>query len=276
MPDEYGPMSSRARESNQSAERIANRSDHFPLLITEGRKMIRWPLFVAVPVLILFITAGWVTRDLEADRERVCREGHGKRPDGKSFDPGREPRPSADPVKFMEFTDQGELADRCQWSDFLLEIRNISAPVYVLLYVHGWKHDGRSVDDDLKHFKDVVAGLQKKVPEDAHVVGGFVAWPGRSGISPIDENLGFWSRKTASDRVSISGNVAKLLGAVNSVRRFRQDPRDMVVGIGHSFGARILFSSAAYAILHDSQMKHPGTRGGTYGRISGATDLIIL
>lgn len=238
--------------------------------------MSRWSISALIVLLILIISAGWISRPVEADMRRVCPMDGGTRPDGTKFDPGSEARPSDHPIKIIDFTDQGELADRCQWSDFLLEFRDTAKPVFVVIYVHGWKHDGRPKDEDLQEFTNLIDTVQKQFKESRHVVGAFFAWPGLAGLSPIGENLSFWNRKTAADRVSISGNVAKLLAAVNSIRCQRENIRDMVVAIGHSFGARILFSSVSYAVLHDSQMKHPGSRGGMYGRISGAADLTIL
>ncbi len=237
--------------------------------------MSRWSISGLI-ILILVISAGWVNRPLPADLRRVCPEDGGRRPDGTFFDPGREHRPSEYSVKIIDFTDQGELVDRCKLSDFLLEIKKPQIPVFVVIYVHGWKHDSDKGDDDLKQFTILISKIQAQFGKSRHVIGGFFSWPGRAGLTPVGENLSFWNRKAAADRVAISGNVAKLLAAVNSVRCQRGRSEDMVVGVGHSFGARILFSSVSYAILHDSQMKHPGFRGGTYGQISGAVDLTIL
>lgn len=238
--------------------------------------MSRRRVFTILVVLTLFISAGWVDRPLDSDKRRECPWNGATRADGTKFDPGTEDRPSKYPVKVIDFTDQGELADRCQWSDFLLEFRNTKKPVFVVIYVHGWKHDGNTEDQDLKHFTALIENIQRQFRHERHVIGGFLAWPGLAGLTPIGKNLSFWNRKTAADRVSISGNVTKLLAAVNSVRCWRNQPQDMVVAIGHSFGARILFSSVSSSMLHDSQMKHPGSVGGIYGRISAASDLTIL
>ncbi|MPT27582.1 MAG: hypothetical protein E2602_11850 [Achromobacter sp.] len=201
--------------------------------------MSRWRISALIIVLALIVSAGWVHRPLVADEWRVCRENEGRRPDGTKFDPGRENRPSKYPVKIIDFTDQGELADRCQWSDFLLEIRDTDKPVFVVIYVHGWKHDGQQGDEDLNHFTRLIATLQQQFKDERHVIGGFIAWPGSAGLLPVSENLSFWNRKAAADRVSISGNVAKLLAAVNSVRCQRGKQEDMLSGsdiaLGHEY-----------------------------------------
>lgn len=56
--------------------------------------------------------------------------------------------------------------------------------------------------------------------------------------------LTYRSRQRAADRISESAVVSKLVGAIDSVRRKAMQPDDLVVSIGHGFGARSASSRA--------------------------------
>ena len=87
-------------------------------------------------------------------RTYECPPDGGRDVNGNEFDPEEAFRPSPPPtVKVLELTDQGELVDRCQWSDLLIEVRsNRELPKRVVLYTHGWKHNADRADSDLKEF----------------------------------------------------------------------------------------------------------------------------
>ncbi|WP_286899696.1 hypothetical protein [Achromobacter sp. UBA2119] len=235
--------------------------------------------------------AGCLNRRLSADPKHECEYMAGKMkvkgPDGRLIDAHYDPetisRPSEDQIKLVEFTDEGELVDRCQWSDVLYEIRGASEdkdptsiPTFVLIYIHGWKHDASVDDEDLASFRTMVETLRRNIRETTNVIGLFVAWPGLSGFTTLDQNLTFWSRKGAADRVSIGGHLSKLLSSINSVRCQRNNSNDLVIAIGHSFGARILFSATSPILLNEMQMSHPGRRGGKFAPFSGVADLTVL
>jgi hypothetical protein len=235
-------------------------------------------------LLLIFATmqCACVQRTLPADLRHECTYMGGRNPlTGKAFDPETATRPSPEPiVKILEFTDDGEVVDRCQWSDVLYEIQsNKDLPKLVIFYVHGWKHDASQGDDDLQNFTKFIGTLTR----DEHtankarsVIGVYVAWPGKSTDLPGIENLTFWSRKGAADRVSEASNFTKFISASNSIRCKRNNPDDFIVGIGHSFGARILFSSISPLLIYNLQMSHPGRRFSPYKPTVGPIDLTIL
>lgn len=193
-------------------------------------------------------------------------------------------RPSPSPiVRKLDLSDNGELMDRCQWTDILVEIRGgptlasgKERAKFVVFYVHGWKHSSAPADTDLANFTALIASLtEAKKDSGQDVVGVFIGWPGASSPVPVLKDLTFWGRKSAADRAIAVANVSKLLGAAANIKRLRGDPGDFITAIGHSFGARILFSSVAPVLLHNQSMAHPGSEG-IYDVFYGAANLTIL
>jgi len=241
-------------------------------------------------MLLSLLLVGCAPRQL-ADLSYECGFNKGiDRRSGKPFDPERADRPSPAPiVKVVRFTDQGELVDRCEVSDALYEVRGLSptdrdagkAPLggaLIVLYIHGWKHDGESQDSDLLRFTDFVEKLQaaEQAGLARTVVGLYLAWPGASIKIPVVENLTFWDRKRAADRVISAAYISKFISGVHNVLRQRQRSDDFFVTIGHSFGARILYTATSQILLHSMQLAHPGRRFEPYGLIHGLSDLTVL
>jgi hypothetical protein len=202
------------------------------------------------------------------------------RPDIYGRDPSYIPRPSGIVVrKRIRFTDDGELVNRCEMTDVLKELQ-LKQPQIIVVYVHGWKHNAEDdKDTDWESFGHVLHDLgaaEEKSSGPRQVVGIYVGWNGKATAVPVFEELSFWSRKGAADRLTQAAAITKFLGALKHTRELAKQPRDLVVFIGHSFGARILFSATSSLLLYESQMKHPGAPGLAYEVIKGPADIIIL
>ena len=70
--------------------------------------------------------------------------------------------------------------------------------------------------------------------------------------------------------------MTKLVGALESVRTQRAVERDRIMLIGHSFGARILYSAVSQVLIYKTQLAHPGPKGQIYKPIAGPADLVLL
>jgi hypothetical protein len=186
-------------------------------------------------------------------------------------------------VRIIRLTDDGEFADRCELTDAIYEIRNYKAPELVVWYIHGWKHNAEPDDSDFKQFKQLISQLDEQqrtlgARDRRHVVGVYVGWDGAVGPVPL-RNLTFWNRKRAADRISQSSVLTKIIAAAKYARKQvgeRITARDLTIMIGHSFGARILYTATSQVLIDEVQRRHPGYVNASYGVIEGPADLILL
>lgn len=200
-------------------------------------------------------------------------------PKAGEIDPKAKTRPtSLVYTKAVRFTDDGEFVDRCEFSDALHELQS-AGPQIVVVYVHGWKHNGDDNDDDLRKFSRQLTSIHDAEVQRGNarrVVGIYVAWNGKSTDLPIAKELTFWGRKRGADRVSQSGAVTRLLSAIDSIREKRNESRDLTIHVGHSFGARILYNAVAQGLIRQTELAHPGPKGGDYRTVRGFGDIVIL
>lgn len=168
----------------------------------------------------------------------------------------------------VEFDDQGRcFGDRAQMHAIMAKIEAMwSQDVIVLVFVHGWKHNARTSDDNLQQFQAVLADTVKKekaasveaVGSPRPVFGIFVGWRGMSlydGLH-ISQNLTFWGRQAAGRRVAV-GSVRELFGRVRQYREHRingsqgksGNGQPLLVIVGHSFGGMIVFSALAQSLI---------------------------
>jgi hypothetical protein len=185
-------------------------------------------------------------------------------------------------VRVIRLTDDGEFADRCELTDVLFEIRNPEKSELVVWYVHGWKHNAREDDSDFKAFRMLIEALDSQQRElganGRHVVGVYIGWDGAVGASFL-QNLTFWNRKRAADRISQSAVLTRIFASAKYARRQAKaefTSRDLTIMMGHSFGARILYSATSQVLIDEVQRRHPGRTGGSYAPIAGQVDLILL
>ncbi|OBY27997.1 alpha/beta hydrolase [Leisingera sp. JC1] len=222
------------------------------------------------------------TSRYKADPDQTeCRKTGAQDPSNRIHFPRPTDRNST--IKKIKLTDTGALVDRCDWTDALLELTRVDEPQVVILYIHGWKHNAEEGDTDLENFRSFVSEVASD--EERQVVGIYVGWDAATNIGPL-ENLTFWSTKATADRISQSAIISKLIGAIDNIRDRKGGKRDQVVLIGHSFGARILFSATSQILLHSLQSAYPnvaseertssGRRKIVYRELEGPADQIIL
>jgi hypothetical protein len=169
-------------------------------------------------------------------------------------------------LAIVEFDDQGCCHDRTQMRGFaekLSKLNENARDAIVIVFTHGWKHDARSDDDNIAHFRHVLeqavyyeerqAKNQSPPQPPRPVLGVFIGW---RGMSLYDDryhvlgNVTFWDRQEAGRRVS-SGSVRELFGYLKQYRKNRKDKggRPLVVITGHSFGGMIVYSALAQSLI---------------------------
>jgi hypothetical protein len=164
-------------------------------------------------------------------------------------------------LAIVEFDDQGRCYDRRQMDDVATRLAAVAEKdVIIVVFVHGWKHDARSSDDNLGAFEEV---LLQTVAQEARehaagkgeprpVLGVFVGWRGLSLYDRwgILDNITFWDRQEAGHRVSV-GSVRELFGRFRHYRNRRIDAggAPLLVIVGHSFGGMIVYSALAQSLV---------------------------
>jgi hypothetical protein len=209
-----------------------------------------------------------------------------------AHDPRRICRPNDD-IKIIRLTNSGEFADRCELTNALYELNwdrdrpsesfgaaacpdAQSLPKLAVLYIHGWKHDASPDDDDLKNFTALIHDLRKRHANNKHVVGIFVGWNASAGLPGLLENVSFWVKKTDADRIAQSSVVTKIVSSMGAITKAAPGRADQFITIGHSFGARMLFSATTQSLIYETEKAHPGFPRGQYKLVEGSADAVIL
>src|SRR5262249_15241226 len=65
-------------------------------------------------------------------------------------------------------------------------------------------------------------------------------------------------------------------GAIGNIKRMRAHARDRFFILGHSFGARIVYSATAQLLLYEAEQAYPPPGERLYREIRGPSDVIIL
>lgn len=154
----------------------------------------------------------------------------------------------ADPVanskillSFIEINDQGLLRERPQLDSTIDAIKRRGKDQTILLFVHGWHHNAKADDRDVKIFRKMLnqyADLHKNKKGSAKVTGVYIGWRGDSWLAP--SFLSFWDRKN----VSIEVGQGALVEVLSLVEREASETKSRMISIGHSFGGSALFNAS--------------------------------
>ncbi len=236
-----------------------------------------WLLLLVVVFLTVkhyLLSKIWIPTSTPDDNQDECRAGGSQLKKAEHSQSGT--------VRVIRLTDDGEFANRCELTDVLYEIRNPKKSELLVWYIHGWKHNAAESDCDLLEFRSLIEDLneqQRQLGEDGlHVVGVYIGWDGAVG-PPFLQDMTFWRRKRAADRISQSAVLVKIFSSTRYAREQAGEKvtsRDLTVMIGHSFGARILYTATSHVLLDEVQRQHPGYKKRSYGLIEGPANLILL
>src|SRR5215203_5002471 len=128
---------------------------------------------------------------------------------------------------YIEFNNNGDYADGNQVERMLDDLRARAAQTdtVILAYVHGWNHDARDGDTNVACFEELLkatALMQAtysakggKTPRG--VYGVFVGWPGLV-YDDFRQNMTFFGRQNAADRVGERGDLLDLFSRISRIR----------------------------------------------------------
>jgi hypothetical protein len=214
-------------------------------------------------------------------------------------DPSIVPRPNSGRTVVIHLTNEGELADRCEFTDALYEIvwdqcadpvpvpsghncfnewlapkpDAVSKPKLIVLYIHGWMHSADEKDHNFEQFDALVRRLTSS-RADRQVLGIYIGWNGSTGTKILDY-FSFWSRQRVADRITQSAIIAKIVGAIGNARG-GSGKRDNFIAIGHSFGARMLFAAVNAPLIMEVERAYPKPNTGSYQMVRGPADAVLL
>ncbi|MDB6117168.1 MAG: esterase [Verrucomicrobiaceae bacterium] len=174
--------------------------------------------------------------------------------------PGTAPEPGAAPMTVIEFDERGDFWKASQAEEAEKMIKAMRRPI-LITYVHGWRHDARPGDNDLKNFQHFLAELNKGLPN--RVCGVYIGWRGASvneaGLAGLFSEpaaiFSFWGRKKITDQMAGVSMSSTLWNLGETARTKGNGPGHCIL-IGHSFGGRIVehtLGHAAIAQMHNNK-----------------------
>lgn len=171
-------------------------------------------------------------------------------------------------IAVVGFDEQGDLWDHNQLKSSMKMIDQVKKPL-VLTFVHGWRHDARARDSDLKLFAKLVEDLDKQKIGGYSVRGLFIGWRGSSineegrSYAVPGAMLSFWDRKNATSQIAHIG----LVSVLSKTSTLAWKKNGLAVTVGHSFGGRILENACGLAMAAQS---------GRSGEVTPLADLVVL
>jgi hypothetical protein len=245
---------------------------------------VRWLSRNKLAAALIFGVVGFQLAPLWINRAEPRAGNPQNKCDKYNTDPCNDPKLVARPddsIKVIRLTNSGEFADRCELTNALYELnwdrpRPVntygpqvkpgaqSRPKLVVLYIHGWKHNADVSDPDRIQFEKLIHTLRDRYGDEKYVVGIYVGWNAEAGLwrgLGWLENLTFWVKKNNADRIAQSSSVTLIVSSIGAIVRAdpEKDPKkqDQFVAIGHSFGARMLFSATAQSLITATERAHP-------------------
>lgn len=145
-------------------------------------------------------------------------------------------------LSFIEINDQGLLRERPQLDYAIDAITRRGDDQTILLFVHGWHHNAKPDDRDVKIFREMLtqyANLHKVGDKSrGKITGIYIGWRGDSWLAP--SFLSFWDRKN----VSIEVGRGALVEVLSLIEREASKTKSRMISIGHSFGGSALFNAS--------------------------------
>jgi hypothetical protein len=148
-----------------------------------------------------------------------------------------------------------------------LEVIAASAPgLSIVVYVHGWKHNASTADENVQSFRRLLVDValveeakEKEFELAPHrVVGVYVSWRGNSLDLPEPvKSASFWDRKNTAQRVA-EGESRTLFSRLRGFEARQNqgsnapsgENKVFMIMMGHSFGGLILFNSISGALIN--------------------------
>lgn len=153
-------------------------------------------------------------------------------------------------VAFIEFGEQGSYQDPSQLERALELIKKTSRPL-VITYVHGWHNNAAPGNGDVQKFSETMrqlAATEVVRKSGYHVIGVYLGWRGEIITAPLLNELTFYSRKAAAERLASNFDCYDAIAAISEAARSNHPEGQYTILMGHSFGGLVVERSVAHAI----------------------------
>ncbi len=120
--------------------------------------------------------------------------------------------------------------------------------VFTIVFVHGWKHNARADDGNVKSFRKLLRQVhdiakQNPIGTPRKVIGVYVGWRGLSvDLNPLTQAT-YWERKATAEQVAKGGVTELLLRLEREVIDDERPNRNLYLVTGHSFGGAVVLSA---------------------------------
>ena len=150
-------------------------------------------------------------------------------------------------LAFVEFADDGQYQDDRQATSLFNWLKQVDQPLYVVLFVHGWNHNAKENDFNVRRFRESLDQL-KQLHLDYQVVGVYLGWQGVAMEAPGIRLLSYWNRKNVSEQLA-EGQLTEFLQQIEHIVNADDKPENRLLTIGHSLGALTVFSALEPVLL---------------------------
>ncbi|MCG7985191.1 MAG: hypothetical protein JAY90_20890 [Candidatus Thiodiazotropha lotti] len=188
-------------------------------------------------------------------------------------------------IAFAEFSERGNAFNEAYIDYVKKQIADHAKAdgVVLVIFVHGWKHNANEIDSNLLDFKLVLKSVAENLEKISNgkdvkrrrLVGLYIGWRGASTSLPVLENATFWDRKAVAEEVG-KGGVTRLLLELALIDEGRgsdnRKERNVMVVVGHSFGAAIVVSALSEVLTERTVFR---TKQHNYGAVLGDAVIVL-
>lgn len=181
-------------------------------------------------------------------------------------------------VATIEFNELGHLSHKKETDDLLDRVKQLASDsgATILVFAHGWHHNGDFDDDNQQSLRKVLAELarlqdetfevgmkrfRKEIGQDIKtrppLIGISLAWRGNSSDDGFFKWLTFFDRKIVAHHIGGGDAARKLIKQLDDDYRRLNDQGKLtsLTFVGHSFGAALLFSATEATLKDELQAK---------------------
>jgi hypothetical protein len=170
---------------------------------------------------------------------------------------------------FVEFDDQGWFWNREQLKFVEKMLRaeagigrsNNAEGIVLVLFVHGWKNNAASDNENVHMFRAMLKELRKADQTQSgtdkqntrKIIGVYSGWRGMSAKWEPFKELSFWERKNSAHKIG-HGAMTELLADLENIQKASnrtirpEGPRTELIILAHSFGGAAVYSAISQIV----------------------------